>query len=337
MTAVAEFDPTRISASRVNKLAECGVAFRMKYLENVPEDRTQPLFGLMQDAWVTETEECPVVCDFLAAYRAISSELIAAEQAAREDFEARNPGKSSQAPRMTRHFKQSRPAQALNSLLAEWVPKLNDGSRWKFTDRDPLGQFYDDSLTLATRYEAQWKHLPPSLYQEFEFTEEWRGFTLNGYIDSVEPLVDLYSGELVGVGVIDYKTYRQQPAEHKDYRQLVIYDAAVRSLVSRGALSLPWDLSEVPLYVGIDYIRYAGVNVDWLGPAGNSRRFWRIEAGDHDRLERELTAYRNTVEARNFLPADKGQKADFCDYGPLCCQVSTAAAGGSAERAGVNI
>jgi len=359
VTEVAEFDPTRISASRVNKLAECGVAFRMKYLENVPEtvfssfalfgsvvhtaqenwakDRDEPLFGLMQDAWITETEEAPVVYEFLQRYARISSDVIRAEASAREDFERRNKGKTSQAPRMTKHFKDSDACKALNALLAEWVPKLNDGSPWKFTDRDPLPTFYDDSLVLAKRYEQQWKHLPPSLYQEFEFTEPWRGFTLNGYIDSVDPLVDRDSGEVIGIGVIDYKTYKQQPAQHKDYRQLVIYDAAFRSLVDRGAVVLPWSLDDIPLYVGIDYVRYAGVECDWLSPAGNSRRYWRITDEDHDRLERELNAYRNTVEAQNFLPADKGQKADFCDYGPLCCLVSTAAAGGCAEPVEVNV
>lgn len=361
MSSVAEFDPTRISASRVNKLAECGVAFRMKYLENVPEtvfssfalngsvihralenwavDRTEPLFGLMQDAWISETEQAPVVHEFLNAYRRISSDVIRAEAAAREAYEAnpRNAGKKSQAPRMTKHFKDSDACKALNALLREWVPKLNEGSPWRFTERDPLPQFYDDSLVLAKRYEAQWKHLPRSLYQEFEFTEPWRGFTLNGYIDTIELLLDRVTFEVVGVGVFDYKTYRQQPAEHKDYRQLVIYDAAVRSLVDRGALVLPVNLDEVPLYVGIDYVRFAGVEVDWLTPAGSSRRLWKIEAADHDRLERELHAYANTVEARNFLPADKGQKADFCDYGPLCCLVSTSAAGGCASPVEVNL
>jgi hypothetical protein len=79
------------------------------------------------------------------------------------------------------------------------------------------------------------------------------------------------------------------------------------------------------------------VECDWLSPPGNSRRYWSFSADDHDRLERELGAYRNTVEARNFLPADKGQRADFCDYGPLCCQVSTSAAGGSALEVEVNV
>ena len=347
------FEPTRVSPSRVNKLTECGIAFRMKYLDRIPEerngsfalfgsvvhkalerwstDRSQNLLDLMREAWISETEKGPVVREFLQHYQAICVEVIKAEHAAREAYNSnpRNNGKVCQAPRMTKHFKESAAAKKLYALLREWGPRLTAESPWEFTDRDPLAQFYDDSLVLAKRYEKQWSHLPPVIKTEFECQEPWRGFNLGPmYVDSIEPLISP-AGELLGIGVIDYKTYKREPAEHKDYRQLVMYDAAIRSLVERGAMDLPID--SVPLYVGIDYVRWAGVKCDWLSPEGNSRRFWQITSDDHDRLERELIAYKGTVEAGNYLPAAKSTNPDFCDYGSLCCLRSTSHAGGCAS------
>lgn len=352
------FDPLRVSPSRVNKLTECGVAFRRHYidgeppqrrgsfalngsvvhraLENWAPDRTQDLLALMRDAWLVETQDGPVVRDFLAEYQKINVAVLVAEQEAREAYERKN-NKPSQAPRMTRHFKESSAARALFSLLREWGPRLSEESPWEFSDRDPLAQFYDDSLVLAKRYQAQYGHLKPALYTEFEVTEPWRGFTLVGYVDAVELLLDPDTFEIQGVGVLDYKTYKREPAEHKDYRQLVMYDAAIRALVERGALQLPVSLDDVPLYVGVDYVRYAGVKCDWLEPEGNSRRWWRITEEDHDRVERELNAYRATVEQGNFLPAAKGTNPDFCDYGASCCLRSTGSAGGCAERVEVKL
>lgn len=360
--AVADkgFDPTKVSATRVNKLAECGVAFKMKYLDRVPEqrmgsfalfgsvvhealekwavNREQDLLALMRQAWLSQTAEATVVRDFLAEYQKINVAVLHAEKAAREAFEKRN-NKPSQAPRMTKHFKESKAAKDLARLLAVWIPKLDADSPWEFSSRDPLPQFYDDSLVIAKRYERRWKHLPPALHTEFAFDVPWRGFRLIGYIDVIELLMTA-AGELFGFGVKDYKTYRREPAEQKDYRQLVMYDVALRYLVNEGVIALPASLDSVPLYVGIDYVRYADVECDWkvLVPegkensGGNSVAWWKIGEADHDRLERELRAYRGTVEAENFLPADKGQNAEFCDYGSLCCQRSCEAAGGSAIR-----
>lgn len=42
-----QFDPRRISPSRVNALVSCGIAFRMKYVEGLPEEvsGSSALFG----------------------------------------------------------------------------------------------------------------------------------------------------------------------------------------------------------------------------------------------------------------------------------------------------
>jgi hypothetical protein len=348
------FNPALISPSRVNKLTECGVAFKLYYLDGVPAqvrgsyalfgsvvhkalenwatDREQDLLALMRAAWISETADGPVVQKFLEEYAKINVAVLIAEADAKKKWEEKNPGKESKAPRMTKFFKDSPAAKSLWRLMKEWEPKLNAESPWHFTDRDPLPQFYDDSLVIAKRYQRQWGHLPVALHTEFKFEVEWRGFILNGYIDTVEVALNYETGEPVALLVNDYKTYKKQPAEHKDYRQLVIYDAAVRQMVADGRLPLPFSPDEVPMYVGIDYVRFAGVETDWLKPSGSSRRFWEITAEDHDRVERELTAYRNTVEQRNFLPAAKGTNPEYCDYGELCCLRSTAQAGGCASN-----
>ena len=351
-----EFSATRVSPSRVNKLTECGVAFKMYYLDGIPPkvhgsyalfgsvvhnalehwapDRSRDLVSLMRGAWIAETaEKGPVVAEFLTEYAKINVAVMLAERNAKEVWESdkRNAGKTSKAPRMTAIFKKDPACLALNRLLAQWMPKLNAGSPWAFNDRDPLPQFYDDSLVLAKRYAARWSHLLPPLYTEFEFTVHWRGFDLNGHIDTVELLVNPESGEVTGLLVNDYKTYKKQPAEHKDYRQLVMYDVAVREMIRDGRLVVPGEMKDLPIYVGIDYVRYAGVEGEWPAPGGNSRSYWKIGTEDHDRLERELIAYRNTVEGGNFLPAAKGTNPDFCDYGEDCCLRSTSQAGGAAS------
>lgn len=357
------FDPAKVSPSRVNKLSECGVAFKMKYLDGIPEqrmgshalfgnvvhaalekwalDRSQDLLTLMRQAWVTKTEGTAVK-DFLAEYGLINVAVMKAEVAAREAFDA-NPlnqrqGKVCKAPRMTKHFKESAAARDLNELLHDWMPKLEETSPWEFTERDPLPQFYDDSLVLAKRYQKQWGHLQPVLHTEFAFDVPWRGFRLIGYIDVVELLLSP-EGELQGIGVEDYKTYRRQPAEHKDYRQLVMYDVALRYLVEAGVIQLPVSLDTTPIKVGIDYVRQAGTTCDWkdedgnlLLVDGNSRRFWQMTEADYDVLERDLQNYKGIVQGGFFQPAPKSAKPEFCDYGGLCCLVNVGTRGGCAER-----
>jgi len=340
------FDPSKVSPSRVNCLAECGVAFRMKYLERIPEtvvgswalfgsvihkalekwavNREQDLLKLVEQAWVSETEGTAVK-RFIEEYASLSTEAIKFEH----DLRQRRPELT--APRRTKEWKESDVAKGISRLLAVWIPRLETGSPWRFTSSDPLPSLYDESRVAARRYEARWRHLPPALHTEFAFDVPWRGFRLTGYIDAIEPLIDRETGEFAGIGVIDYKTYAQQPAEFKDYRQLVMYEIALRYLVGEGQLLLPFDIDEHPVRVGIDYVRWSD---SWdIGP----RRFWTMGEADFDRLERELRAYRGTVEAQNFLPADKGQKADFCNYGSQCCLLSTEAAGGCAEPVEVNL
>lgn len=359
------FDPTTVSPSRVNKLDECGVAFRMKYVERVPErrrgshalfgsvvhgalekwavNRQQNLLDLMRQSWLHETTEAPVVRKFLAEYQKISAGVLRAERDAIEAYNAdpRNirAGKTCKAPRMTNHFKKSDAAKALFRLQAEWQERLSEESPWEFSERDPLPTFYDDSLIIAKRYERQYGHLPPALHTEFGFDVPWNGMRLIGYIDSIELLVSP-EGEVQGIGVIDYKTYKREPAEFKDYRQLVMYDVAVRFLVGEGILVLPYSIEDYPLYVGIDYVRQAGVECDWqvLVPegaehsSGNSRAWWQIGPEDHALLKTDLADYHEVVTGGHFRPASKSTNPDFCDYGDLCCLRNVANRGGCAAR-----
>lgn len=355
------FDPKKVSPSRVNSLTECGIAFEMKYLKQLPEEvvgsaalrgsvvhaalekwslnRQQDLLPLMRQAWLDVTKEAPVVADFLGQYQAISHEVLWAEHDAREKWEAdpRNKGKKSAAPRMTKHFKESDACKKLNRLLAVWIPKLNAGSPWRFHERDPLPSIYDQTLVLAKRYQARWGHLPPSLHTEFAFDVEWRGFRLTGFIDAIDPLIDRETGDLIGIGVLDYKTYQRAPAEHKDWRQLVMYDVAVASMRERGVLPLPEWVGESDVRVGIDYCYWSEAWKDEDGNDFPSRRFWQITAEDHDALERELQAYSATVEGRHFLPAAKSTNPDYCNYGALCCLRTRSQAGGCATPVEVNL
>lgn len=346
-----EFDAAKISPSRVNSYLTCGEAFRRYYLEKEPKLRSgsAALFGsvlhtamegwtpnrqadlltLVRSAWLSETEGT-VVKDFLAEYQSLSVAAIKQEHEVREAWKAQ--GKESKAPRMTSQFKSSPIGKKLAALMPAWEKRLNDGSPWGFDEYDPLPALYDESLVLARRIQARLGHLPPSLHTEFACDIEWRGFRLTGYIDVIEPVIHPQTGELVAIGVLDYKTYKKLPmaslesdgegegAELKDYRQLVIYDVVVRELVSRGVLPLPAPIDNlamaavqsgavgsVPLYVGVDYLRCG------------ERRWWSMGAADHDNLEAELKQYRAGVEAEVFLPAPKGTNPKFCDYGPTCC------------------
>src|SRR3954467_10071583 len=259
------FSPRKVSPSRVEALNQCGVAFKMKYVDGLPEersgsaalrgsvyhgalekwtpDRDADLLTLVRSAWLTETEGTPVK-DFLGEYAAFSVAAIKQEHAIREAWKAR--GKESKAPRMTKEWKDSKVAKDIGRLLAGWIDRLNE-SHWQFTERDPLPGLYDESLVWARRYQAKWGHLPKSIYTEFAFNVEWRGFHLNGYIDVVEPLISP-EGELQGVGITDYKTYAALPeAKMKDWRQLVTYDVAIHDLLKRGALALPPAFERAPI------------------------------------------------------------------------------------------
>lgn len=351
-----QFESNKVSASRLNAYVTCGVAFKMKYVDKLPPQRSgsaalfgQVLHGAMEDwtpnrgqdlltlvrqSWLKQTEGT-VVKDFLAEYQSLSVEAIKQEHAIREAWKAK--GKESKAPRMTREWRDSAVGKAIAELMPRWEKRLNDGSPWKFSKYDPLPSLYDESLVLSRRTQARLGSLPPTLYVEFAFDVEWRGFRLTGYVDAIEALIHPETGELQGIGVVDYKTYRKAPepelegdgegdgAPLKDYRQLVKYDVAIHELVRRGAIALPASLDDVPLYVGIDYLRVG------------ERRYWRMNEADYDRFEVECGMYQRGVEAGVFLPAPKGTNPDFCDYPENCCLRNTSAAGGCAQRVAVAV
>lgn len=319
------FVANRVSASRVEKYLSCGVQFKRLYIDAEPPqasgsaslfgsvvhkaletwalDRSRDLVTLMAQAWMDETRGT-VVQEFIGAYQRISVDVMRAESQARSAWESdpRNKGKTSKAPRMTKHFKESAAAAKLFALLNEWIPRLNDESPWRFTERDPLPSLYDESLLLAKRYAQTWSHLPTAIHTEFGFDVEWHGFVLAGYIDNIEPLVDS-AGELFGLLIVDYKTYAKEPPEQKDWRQGCIYDVAVRDLRERGVLNLP----DVPIWIVFDYAR--------LG----FRRDFAYGPADHELLLQELNQYRSGVEAGIFLPAPKSANPDFCDFPETCC------------------
>lgn len=327
-----EFDPVQISPSRVNSYLSCGVAFERKYIQGEPEEmsgsaalfgsvvhhalekwainRGQDLVSLMASAWIAETEGT-AVNDFIGAYQAIAVEVLRAEKDAADEFELKN-GRETKAVRMTGAFKKSAAARKEWQLLQDWLPRLRDESPWRFNDRDPLPALYNESLILAKKYAERWGHLPPALSTEFGFDYKWNGFLLNGYIDSIEPLLS-EDGEITGLLVLDYKTYRAEPAPMKDWRQMVMYDVAVRGLAERDTLPAHIGsliLSGIPLYVGCDFPRML------------TRKYWEISEADHAQLLRELTMYTNAVHAKVFLPAEKGRNPDFCPYPESCCLVT---------------
>lgn len=320
-----EFNSVRVSPSRVNSFLSCGIAFERKYIKkekpqafgtaalfgNVMHkanewwavDRTQDMVALTGKAWIDQTEESPVVMDFLREYQSISVEVMRAEAEARASFEKRNPGKESKAPRMTREFKESAAAKKLNRLLAQWIPKLDAKSKWKFTERDPLPQLYDESLRLAKKYSHHWRDkLPNSLHAEFGFTVEWEGFQLIGFIDTIEPV--LREGELIGYVVGDYKTYKNEAPEAKDHRQGVFYDVAFELLCRNGAL--PYD-PELPRWIVFDYMRLL------------NRKDYRLNERDRAVLLDDLQKYQRGVDNKVFLPAQKNYNPDFCDFPESCC------------------
>jgi RecB family exonuclease len=334
-----EFDPRQVSASRVQALTQCGVAFKYRYIDGLPgeisgsaalfgkvihdalewwaPDRSQELPPLVEAAWEHNGKDNAVGA-FLREYRPLSTQAIKVQH----EIQQRRP--EIKAPRMTGDWKKSAVAKDINRLLAIWIPKLEADSPWRFSQYDPLPQLYDDSRQLALRYQERARAWPNSLHTEFEFNVEWRGFRLTGFIDSIEPIIDA-TGELRGVGIVDYKTYAKAPVELKDYRQLVMYDVAVRDLVARGQLQLPLDIEKNGLLVGVDFVRWTD---KWDCPP---RRFWRITEADHDRLERELNTYGQMVDHGDFLPAEKGRNPDFCDYPSMCCLRTCNGPGGGAE------
>ena len=302
------WDPSLVSASRVNSYLSCGVAFEKHYIQGIPAkrsgsaalfgnvlhkaletwalDRTQSLVTLTAQAWKLEVARSPIVLEFIEKYQGMSVSVMQAEADAIKKWEAdpRNRGKTSKAPRMTKYFKESPAAKKLGILLAEYIPKLNAGSHWRFTDRDPLPNLYDESLKVAKRYSLANRERPNAIHTEFGFKVAWHGHVLRGYIDNIEPT--LVDGELVGYEIVDYKTYVNDPPKAKDWRQGVMYHVSIRDLVDRGVLPLDPSL---PTRIVFDYVR--------LG----KRRDYLFGAADELQLLVELDMYRKGVDAGVFL------------------------------------
>lgn len=339
------FNPRKVSPSRINSFLACGVAFKMNYIDRLPAqksgsaalfgsichlalerwapDRSKNLEIVMRQAWRDYTiNDHPVIYQFLKQYVNLSAEALAKEQEIRDKWA--RMGKESKAPRMTKDWKESAIGKKLRSLQEEWFPKLEAGSFFRFSEYDPLPALYDESMLIAQRYERRYHRNPAPLMTEFHLSERWRGFTFDAYIDNVEPVYD-EDGTLIALIVLDYKTYRQPPPAMKDWRQNVMYDAGLRQLVGRGAVDLPTD---VPWYVGIDFVRWTESWKDEDGKPFPPRKLWSVTEADYDRLERELTAYSKAIENEIFLPAEKGRKPDYCDYPENCCLKNCTAAGG---------
>jgi RecB family exonuclease len=319
-----DFNPLKVSPSRINAYASCGVAFKFKYIDHMRATKSgsAALFGnvvhkaleswalnreanlltLMRAAWLTCTEGT-ILNDFIGAYSALSTQAIKQEHAIREAWAAQ--GKESKAPRMTKEWKESDVAKKINTLWRTWGHRFaGEDCPYIFSDRDPITSLYDESLVLAKRYEMRNRNRPNAIYTELSFDVKWQGFLLNGYIDAIEPVISA-DGEILGYDVTDYKTYRQESPGAKDWRQGVIYDVAVRGMVQRGELDL--DVSK--LRIVFDYPRLA------------QRKAYNPGGPDYAQLLEELRMYQRGVEAGVFMPADKGRNPDFCDFPANCCLI----------------
>ena len=342
---MTDFDPRRLSASRLNSYLKCGKGFEAQYIKGRPRsvqggaalfgtvmhaalekwslNRRQSLVVLVESAWLAETLGTSVR-GFVQAYAPLSLE----SRAVILDIQKRRP--EVRAPRSTKDFKNSKVSKDTHLLFRDWLPKLNSSEDFRFSINDPLPTLYDDSLVLAERYAKRMRHLPPSLVTEFAFEVEWQGFWLNGFIDSIEPLVDRPTGELVGLAIVDYKTSNVGKPPLKYYRQLGFYDIAVEVLLEQGKIEIPDSLRDLPVYPGIDWVRWTE---SWLTPPDpiRKREFLCFGPRDRKRLRDELEQYERGVSAQVFLPSHPLNDAQFCDYGSACCLLSTSMAGGEAR------
>jgi hypothetical protein len=336
-------DPRRLSHARLDSYLRCGKAFEAHYVKRVPREvqsgaalfgtimhkglekwslnRRQRLVGLVESAWLDKANGDGVL-GFVREYAPVArrtKEVLAEIMERRPDVVA---------PRRTKDFKEHPVSKEAHLLYRDWLPKLNASSSYRFAINDPLPALYDESLLLAARYEARMRHLPQSLVTEFAFEVEWQGYMLSGYIDTVEPLVDRPTGEVVGLAVVDYKCGEPRPVM-KHYRQLAFYEIAVTDLVARGSLAIPDSVRDLPIYPGIDWVRWEEPNGDKEGI--RKREFLRFGPQDRRRIREELEAYSRGVEAKVFLPAHSRADAIYCEYGESCCLRSTALAGGEAK------
>ena len=290
-------------------------------LEKWSLNRRTRLPSLVANAWLDVSGGTSLL-GFIREYAPIAQET----KAVLAEIMERRPEISQ--PRRTKDFALHDVSMRSHVLFRDWLPKLNEGSGYRFALNEPLPALYDDSLLLAERYEKRMKHLPPSLVTEFAFEIQWQGFWLSGYVDSIEPLVDRDTGEVVGVAVIDYKTGQPRPIM-KHYRQLAFYEIAVSQLVADGFLALPDFCQGLTFYPGVDWVRWDPVDLERRSI--EKREFLRFGHLDRKRIRQELEQYARGVEAEVFLPAHSRADAHFCDYGASCCLLSTSLAGGEAR------
>ena len=319
-----DLSSTKVSPSRIGTYADCGEKFRFKYVERRNEERRHSalLFGsvmhaareiwvldrsgdfqdLVREAWHTVTKDEPIIAAFLNEYVMMSERVAAALQGVREDWERANPGKVSANPKATKLWREHPVKLELDDLIWSWLPKLSESS-YTFSENDPLPTLYNESLSLAVSYQDRWHRLPNAYVSELPFDFEWRGFRLTGYIDSIEPLMERDSGELLGHGIVDAKTYRAEPHQFKDWRQGTMYKLAYLHLHKHGML--PFEPHD-KLYFGIDMMRLL------------DRKFFDLDYRDLERLERELIMYRAGVENEVYVPASKTCMADRCEFAKIC-------------------
>lgn len=313
-------DPIRVSPSRIGTYADCGFQFHLKYIEGVkPEksgsaalfgkvmhaarevwclDREQKMVPLTEQAWVDVCKDDPAILGFVREYQGLSKKAI------RLEHKIRTERPEIKAVRMTRDWKQSDLAKQIDRLNDKWLPALENAT-YRFQERDPLPGLYDESLVLARRYEEANRDLPNAYATEVAFEFEWHGFLLNGYIDEIRPTLDPDTGEQNGVGVVDAKTYRNDPVHTgKDWRQLTFYDLALRHLYYTGGLDVPLD--KFPIYQGIDKMRLG----EWM--------WFSLGEAEHRRLLFELKQWDRAVRAQIFLPAAKTCNANYCDFSKQC-------------------
>ena len=339
----AGVDPYRLSHSRLDSYCRCGKAFEAHYVKRLPREvqAGSALFGtvihaalekwslnrrtrlplLVANAWLDVSKGTSLL-DFIREYAPIALET---KEVLAEILE-RRPEISQ--PRRTKDFNQHPVSKKSFVLFRDWLPKLNEGSGYRFAISDSLPALYDESLLLAERYEKRMKHLPPSLVTEFAFEVQWQGFWLSGYVDSIEPLVDRDTGEVVGIAIVDYKTGQPRPLM-KHYRQLAFYEIAVSTLIADGFLVLPDYCQGLVLYPGVDWVKWDSSCLERDGI--EKREFFRFGHLDRKRVHEELRQYARGVEAEVFLPAHSRADAHFCDYGASCCLLSTSLAGGEAK------
>lgn len=318
MSAVAGvLDPSLISPSRLSRYSECGLAFRTSYVEGIKPrgissrqlfgnivhkanevwclDRSQPYVPLIEAAWDEVGREDPALGFFLRRYRAITEEAREVEAAIRQ----RRP--DIKAVRSTKDWKQSAVGAKIAEINERAIELLAD-SIYTFDTGDPLPKLYDESLRQGAKYAERWRNLPDALYSEIGFKVEWRGFTLQGRIDEVLPIVDRW-GEFKGYGILDGKTEGAEPDGHKHLNQLVMYQIGVPELIEREVIQLE---RGAQFYVGIDFWRLL------------KHHWYVVDAIAYQRLYEELCQYRTAVTEGIFLPAARSQSCRMCDFKAEC-------------------